>query len=124
MNEHLLHVKKKRAYESPDSGDGVRILVDRLWPRGMSKSRADIDIWMKEIAPSDALRKWYGHRPERFSEFAKRYSIELHSGERREYLRRLREMAAHKTVTLVYAAKDEEHSNARVLADELVLPGL
>jgi len=108
-------VKLKRIYEKPHSSDGIRVLVDRLWPRGVSKSRAKIDEWVKEIAPSDGLRKWYGHQPDRWKEFEKRYERELRSAERKELIRLLRSKARGRTVTVLFAAKDQEHSNAKVL---------
>ena len=111
-------VRLKRAYESPASDDGVRILVDRLWPRGLKKADAAIDEWMKEIAPSTELRKWFGHVPERWLEFQRRYRAEIqkHPGE----FRRLREFVRGGPVTLVYAAHDDAHNNAAVLRDLLL----
>ncbi|TKT74705.1 DUF488 domain-containing protein [Aquamicrobium sp. LC103] len=107
----------KRAYEAPADDDGKRILVDRLWPRGVSKADAAIDEWMKEIAPSTELRKWFGHDPARWAEFRRRYKSELR--EHVEDLDRLRTMARQGTVTLVYAAHDEEHNDAVVLREVL-----
>ncbi len=112
-------IELKRAYDTPQSTDGLRILVDRLWPRGLKKSEAKIDEWLKELAPSDSLRKWYGHQPARWKEFAARYRKELQAPERQAGLDRLRSLARGKTVTLVFAAKEEEHSNARVLLEVL-----
>jgi uncharacterized protein YeaO (DUF488 family) len=112
-------IRQKRAYEPPAPRDGYRVLVDRLWPRGVSKEHAAIDEWLKELAPSDALRKWFGHDPARFREFRARYEEELKSERPRELLAALAKRAARKTVTLVYAAKDEEHNNAVVLAAKL-----
>jgi len=114
-----MSVSMKRAYEVPEASDGVRILVDRLWPRGVSKSHSAIDHWMKELAPSDELRKWFGHRLDRWSDFRRRYRAELKSAERREKLEQLRAMVRGRKVTLVFAARDAEHCNARVLADLL-----
>ena len=112
------HIKLKRAYEPPASADGTRVLIDRLWPRGVKKEKAAIDEWMKEIAPSTDLRKWFGHDPERWTEFRRRYRSEIktHPGE----LRRLRELARKGKLTLVYAAHDEAHNDAVVLRDLLV----
>lgn len=108
-------LRTKRAYDDPAPSDGYRILVDRLWPRGVAKDDADIDEWLKEVGPSTELRKWFGHDPERFEEFAARYRAELDGSEALERLRaRCRE---HPVVTLVYAAKDETHNNAVVLRD-------
>ena len=106
----------KRAYEAPADTDGKRVLVDRMWPRGVKKEAARIDWWAKELAPSTELRRWFGHDPERFDGFARRYAEELRGS---EALAELRRLVAEETVTLVYAAKDEEHNNARVLRDLL-----
>jgi uncharacterized protein YeaO (DUF488 family) len=108
----------KRAYETAEKTDGYRVLVDRLWPRGISKEKAVIDLWLKDIAPSDDLRKWFGHDPERWPQFATKYHAEL--ANRKELLRELKQLESeHKTITLVYAAKDEVHNNAVVLKDVL-----
>jgi len=112
------HLKLKRAYEPPARGDGTRILVDRLWPRGLKKDAAALDHWMKEVAPSPALRKWFGHDPERWSEFRRRYAKEL--GAQAEPLDTIRALAHAGPVTLVYAARDEEHNHALVLRDVLL----
>lgn len=109
-------VRTKRAYQAPDPADGTRVLVDRLWPRGVGKEGAAIDWWARELAPSDALRRWFGHDPARFEGFAERYRAEILGTDALEALRRL---ARTGTVTLVYAAKDEEHNNARVLRELL-----
>ncbi len=106
-------VKLKRAYEPPAAADGRRILVDRLWPRGVSKAKAAIDGWIKEIAPSTALRKWFAHDPARWQEFRKRYAAEIR--EHPEQLRELRRLAGEGPVTLVYSAHDEAHNDAVVL---------
>jgi uncharacterized protein YeaO (DUF488 family) len=111
-------VHLKRAYEAPSSADGVRILVDRLWPRGVRKSDAAIDRWMKEIAPSTELRRWFGHDPKRWDEFRHRYRIELSRHE--DLLNELRAIARKGPVTLVYAARDEDHNEAVMLRDVLV----
>ena len=112
----------KRIYERPDTSDSIRILVDRLWPRGMSKSTARIDEWSKELAPSDGLRQWFGHRPERWNEFVKRYRRELGLPERLQAIHRLRTLGNMKNVVLLFAAKDEKHCHARVLYDILNNP--
>jgi len=104
----------KRAYEPAVRSDGSRILVDRLWPRGISKRKAALDGWMKEVAPSAALRKWFGHKPERFKDFAKRYRAELKGNPALEDLRALKGK-----VTLVYGAKDPKINHAAVLAKVL-----
>ena len=108
----------KRIYEPAGKKDGCRILVDRLWPRGLKKEAARVDEWMKEIAPSNALRKWFGHKPERWAEFQKRYRGEL--VKKKELLQTLRAMERkHGTVTLLFGAKDEEHNQAVVLRNAL-----
>jgi uncharacterized protein YeaO (DUF488 family) len=111
------HLKMKRVYDAPDPADGVRVLVDRLWPRGLSKEKAQVDHWLKEIAPSNELRQWFGHDPEKWPEFRKRYLQELEL--QRPLLEELAQMAAKGTVTLLYAAHDEEHNNAVVLKERL-----
>ena len=120
MSKRTLHIAIKRAYDEAAKDDGTRILVDQLWPRGLSKERAHIDVWLKELAPSNELRKWFGHDPEKFTEFRSRYKAELASGEGIDGLGRLRELASQGPVTLVYAAHDTEHNNAVVLRDLLV----
>lgn len=112
------HIRLKRAYEPPASDDGTRILVDRLWPRGVSKTDAALDQWMKDIAPSSELRQWFGHDPSRWETFRRRYAEEVHGNE--ELLDQLRALAKKGTVTLVYAARDEEHNDAVVLRDVLL----
>ncbi len=107
----------KRAYDAPASGDGFRVLVDRLWPRGVSKEDAALDRWMKEVAPSDNLRRWFDHDPEKWDEFRRRYRDELKG--RDEEVAFLKEKSEEGTLTLVYAAKDTEHNNAVVLKDYL-----
>ena len=113
-------VQIKRAYDTPSPNDGIRVLVDRLWPRGLSKERANIDIWLKEVAPSRELRTWFGHQPEKFAEFRHRYEQELSSEEGQEAVAKLRELIGQETVTLVFSAKDSEHNNAVVLRDLLM----
>jgi uncharacterized protein YeaO (DUF488 family) len=111
-------VRIKRAYEPPSRGDGTRILVDRLWPRGVKKSQAGISQWMKEIAPSNELRKWFGHDPARWEEFRRRYEAELTG--KRDLVRQLRELAREGTLTLIYSAHDEAHNQAVVLREMLL----
>ena len=108
-------LKLKRAYDTPEPGDGKRILVDRLWPRGISKTIAHLDGWMKELAPSDELRKWFGHDDTRWEEFRKRYILELKSPEKVKLIHDLRVMVEGEPITLVYGAKDVEHNNGVVL---------
>ena len=112
------HIKLKRAYEPPASDDGIRILVDRLWPRGVKKVNAAIDEWMKEIAPSTALRKWFGHDPERWPEFRRRYRAEIQ--QHPEQFDRLRSLAQQGRITLVFSAHDAAHNDAVVLKDMLL----
>lgn len=111
------HLRLKRAYEPAGPEDGVRILVDRLWPRGVSKADAALDDWMKDVAPSAELRRWFGHDPARWAEFRLRYRAELRR--HAPQLDQLRALAAAGTVTLVYAARDEEHNDAVVLRDAI-----
>ena len=111
-------IKLKRSYEKPDAADGARVLVDRLWPRGVSKADAGLDRWMKEIAPSTDLRKWFGHDPARWEEFRRRYTEELHRNA--DLLAQLRGLARQGPVTLVYSAHDEAHNDAVVLRDVLL----
>lgn len=112
-----MSVQTKRIYETAQPEDGTRILVDRLWPRGVSKEDADLDRWIKEIAPSDELRHWFDHDPERWDEFTERYQDEL--AHHQDVIDELRGLAVEETVTLLYAAKDEDHNNAIVLKDVL-----
>jgi uncharacterized protein YeaO (DUF488 family) len=112
-----MEIRLKRAYDPPDSKDGYRLLIDRLWPRGVSRDRAALDGWEKELAPSEKLRQWFGHEPSRFEEFRRRYSEELRN--RRPLLTELRRRARDDTLTLVYAAHDTEHNDAVVLAEVL-----
>jgi uncharacterized protein YeaO (DUF488 family) len=106
-------VKLKRAYEPADSADGTRVLVDRLWPRGVSKDKAAVDLWLKDLAPSTELRKWFGHDPDRWPEFRDRYAAEVR--QHPEAFDQLRELARQGRVTLVYSAHDELHNDAVVL---------
>ncbi len=111
-------LRLKRAYEDPAPEDGTRILVDRLWPRGLKKDKAAIDQWAKDLAPSTGLRKWFGHEAARWPEFRERYSAELRH--HAEQLDQLRELAQRGRITLVYAARDEQHNDAVVLRDVLL----
>ena len=106
-------IKLKRVYQEPSPADGLRILVDRLWPRGLTKERAAVDLWLKELAPSTELRKWFGHDPAKWREFQTRYRKEVHDND--EILQVLKEKAKENTVTLVYGARDEHHNEALVL---------
>jgi len=110
-------IRLKRAYEPADRADGYRVLIDRLWPRGVSKEKARLDEWARELAPSTELRTWFGHDPERFEEFRRRYLEELRA--QAEKVGELRRRAEEGTVTLVYAARDDEHNDAVVLAELL-----
>jgi uncharacterized protein YeaO (DUF488 family) len=107
----------KRVYEEPDKDDGIRILIDRLWPRGLSKEKAHVDLWLKQIAPSTELRKWFAHDPAKWTEFKTRYRAELkHNGEQ---LAVLKQAIIKGPVTLLYGAKDEQHNDAIVLQELL-----
>lgn len=119
MAKKQLTVMLKRVYDEAEQSDGTRVLVERLWPRGISKERAKIDLWLKEVAPSTELRTWFGHDPEKFAEFRQRYEAELASESGRAALARLRELAQQGPLTLVFAARDIEHTNAAVLRDLL-----
>lgn len=106
----------KRAYEQPTRGDGVRVLVDRLWPRGLRKEDANFDQWRKDLAPSTELRQFYGHQPERFAEFTHRYQAELRRDEARAAVSEMIELNRRRPITFVTASRDLEHSEAAVLA--------
>ena len=112
-----MDVRLKRAYDAAAPSDGYRVLIDRLWPRGVSRERARLDDWQKNLSPSAELRQWFGHDPTRFEEFRRRYVEELRS--ERSALTALRRRARHGTVTLVYSAHDSEHNDAVVLAEIL-----
>jgi uncharacterized protein YeaO (DUF488 family) len=112
-------IKLKRMYHTAERSDGVRILVDRLWPRGISKDGAAIDEWMKDLAPSKRLRTWFGHKPERWPEFRKRYRKELGTPKKRKMLENIRRISTIATVTLLYSAKDTDQNNAVALAELL-----
>ena len=118
MNHEL---KLKRVYEAPRKDDGIRILVDRLWPRGLTKKKAKVDLWLKEIAPSTELRKWFGHDPKKWRSFSARYRTELthHAAQ----LKLLKSKTKEETVTLIYGARDQKHNEAVVLKDFLEQAG-
>ncbi|MEZ6142565.1 MAG: DUF488 domain-containing protein [Zavarzinella sp.] len=110
-------IRLKRAYDEPSKQDGMRILVERLWPRGVSKEKAAVDLWLKDLTPSTELRKWYGHDPEKWDEFRKRYWSEL--GEKGDLLMLLKHRTTEGTVTFVFAASDEERNSAVALKEYL-----
>jgi len=110
-----MKLKIKRVYDKPAEEDGTRILVDRLWPRGLTKQKAKVDVWLKDIAPSTELRKWFAHDPEKWKEFIKKYKKELH--ENKEQAAVLKEYLRQGTVTLVYGARDELHNEALVIKE-------
>jgi len=112
-----LDVRAKRIYDPPEDTDGYRVLIDHIWPRGVSRERAKLDEWAKELAPSDELRKWFDHDPARFAEFRARYRVELTA--QSERLGDLRRQATSGPLTILYAARDEEHNNAVVLTERL-----
>ncbi|SDQ12012.1 DUF488 domain-containing protein [Virgibacillus salinus] len=114
-------VQMKRIYEKVEKNDGVRVLVDRVWPRGMSKEDAHLDHWMKEVGPSNELRKWFGHDPDKYDAFKKKYKEELKNGDQQEELQKLKELTKqyNKNLTLLFAAKDEQYNQARVLKEIL-----
>jgi len=109
-------VRVRRVYEAPSRDDGARVLVDRVWPRGMTKEKAHLDEWCKQVAPSTELRKWYGHDPERFAEFSRRYRAELQDPQRADALAHLSDLAKDRPLTLLTATKHPEISEAEVLA--------
>lgn len=106
-------IQLKRVYEEPSRDDGLRILVDRLWPRGLTKARAAVDVWLKDVAPSTELRKWFGHDPAKWKQFQVRYRKELR--DKKSALELLEQKTEENTVTLVYGARDEEHNEALIL---------
>lgn len=114
-----MKIRIKRIYEQPDKHDGRRILVDRLWPRGLTKEKASVDLWLKDIAPSTALRKWFGHDPEKWVGFKERYLVELKNNS--EQIRLLKQELDKGVVTLVYGTKDEEHNEAVVIQENSTL---
>jgi len=117
-----MDVRVKRVYDDPDPSDGARVLVDRLWPRGVSRDRARLDLWARDLAPSHALREWFGHDPKRYREFVRRYFAELEH--KAELLAEVRALAAQKQqrLTLLYSARDEQHNQAVVLREYLSSP--
>jgi uncharacterized protein YeaO (DUF488 family) len=119
MMAQAAQVQVRRVYDPPEPKDGQRVLVDRLWPRGLSRERARLDEWCKEIAPSSELRRWYGHEPDRYAEFARRYRAELGEPERAAAFAHLRELAGRERLTLLTATKLSDISQAAVLADLL-----
>ncbi|MDD4251358.1 MAG: DUF488 domain-containing protein [Candidatus ainarchaeum sp.] len=111
-------IRIKRIYDKPDKNDGFRILVDRLWPRGISKENAKIDLWLKEIAPSNELRKWFSHDPKKWTIFEKKYKFELTNNQ--DLIKEIKKLEkTQKIITLLYSAKDEEHNNALTLIEFL-----
>jgi len=108
-----MNIKIKRVYEEPDRNDGERILVDRLWPRGLTKEKAHVDLWLKEIAPSTELRKWFDHDPEKWKSFCGRYETEIRQKD--DLIKVLKQKARQGTITLIYGARDEKHNEALVL---------
>ncbi|WP_432991842.1 DUF488 domain-containing protein [Dactylosporangium sp. CA-233914] len=116
-------IRYRRIYEESSPEDGKRVLVDRVWPRGMRKQDAHLDEWLRDVAPSTELRQWYGHEPSRFDEFRRRYLTELHEPARRSALDHLRDIASHDKLTLLTATHDVEHSQAAVLTEWLTSAG-
>lgn len=112
----MAKVQVRRVYEEPARGDGTRVLVDRIWPRGLTKAKAALDEWCKDVAPSTELRKWYSHDPERFEEFGRRYQAELKEPERADALAHLRELAKGRPLTLLTATRQPDISEAAILA--------
>ena len=108
-----MNIKIKRVYEQPDKKDGERILVDRLWPRGLTKEKASLDLWLKEIAPSTELRKWFAHDPNKWKSFRGRYETEIRHND--DLIKVLKQKARQGTITLIYGARDEKHNEALVL---------
>jgi len=113
----MAEIRLKRAYEQPGADDGVRILVERLWPRGLTKERAAVDHWIKDVAPSPELRRWYNHEPAKWTEFQRRYLAELRQN--KVAVEELRQKCGDGTVTFVYAARDEQHNSALLLKEFL-----
>ena len=113
-------VRLKRAYEPPAASDGTRVLIDRLWPRGVRKDAAALDLWLKDIGPSTELRKWFGHEPSRWAEFRRRYADEI--AQKPQLLAQLRDIARQGVLTMVYSAHDEQHNDALVLQELILHP--
>ncbi|NMH99520.1 DUF488 domain-containing protein [Pseudonocardia acidicola] len=116
-------IRVRRVYDEPGPGDGARVLVDRVWPRGLTREGARLDAWLTDVAPSTELRKWYGHDPSKFAEFRLRYRSELDEAPARQALNRLRELVRDQPLTLLTATRDVEHSQAAVLAEVLGATG-
>jgi uncharacterized protein YeaO (DUF488 family) len=114
-----MSVVTRRAYDSPSAGDGYRVLVDRVWPRGRTRASLELDEWAPELGPSTELRRWFGHDPARWQEFHDRFADELRDASRAAKLDELAERARHGPMTIVYGARDEKHNQARVIAEEL-----
>lgn len=114
-----LSIRLKRAQDEPADNDGTRVLVDRVWPRGISKDKLKLDHWLKEVAPSKELRQWFGHDPDKWPEVQRRYRAELKSGEQRQAFEELKELSRKGRVTLVFAARDREHNQAVILKELL-----
>jgi uncharacterized protein YeaO (DUF488 family) len=112
-------IKTKRVYETPEASDGYHVLVDRLWPRGVKKEKARLDEWLKDIAPSPELRTWFNHQPERWPEFVRRYREELMAPEKSAHLKRLKDLASNRTVTLLYGAREGRCNSATVVSEVL-----
>ncbi len=112
-----MEIRVKRIYEPPETADGYRLLVDRLWPRGVSRESASLDAWMKEVAPSSELRRWFGHDASRWQEFKRRYAVEL--GTRQDLVAEILSLARDRPVTLLYSARDTDHNQAVALAEYL-----
>ena len=110
-----MKIRLKRIYDKPESDDGVRILVERLWPRGVSKEKAKVDLWLKDVAPSAELRKWFNHDPEKWEEFKARYFLEL--DHKTETLKTILEITAKRNITFVYASKEEQYNSAKALLE-------
>jgi uncharacterized protein YeaO (DUF488 family) len=113
-----VRIRVKRVYDEPSGDDGFRVLVDRLWPRGMKKGDVRVDLWLPDVAPSTALRKWFSHDPSKWEEFKRRYFVEL--DEKKEVIKRLVEIAREGTLTLLFSARDVEHNQAVALREYLV----
>lgn len=121
MAKQQLQIALKRVYDEPTKQDGKRVLVDRLWPRGLSREKAQVALWLKELAPSNELRKWFAHDPAKFDEFRRRYEMELSSSEvAQAKVAELQGLAQREHITLVFAARDTEYNNAVVLRDLLL----
>ena len=110
-------LKIKRAYDKQEAGDGKRILIDRLWPRGVTKAESGIDEWLKDLGPTTELRKWFGHDPEKWEEFRKKYIKELSAPDKEALLGKIAQSASRSNVTLIYSSKDTEHSDVKVLQE-------